>query len=312
MAGVGVHALVFVSGWSAEEADRAVEGAARHGYDVLEIPLIEPRAIDADATARLLERHGLRTVTSLALPAAADISSADPDCVARGESLLNEALAVSRDLGSAFMGGVLYSALRKYETAATAEGRASSVAVLARLAGRAREMGITLGLEPVNRYESNLINTGGQALELIALTGADNITLHLDSYHMNIEEGCVAGAVRRYRGRIGYVHVNESHRGYLGSGSIDFAAFFRALVEAGYEGRSRSRRSRQASGIRSSPPRSPSGGSSGPTPTISPPARGPSSRSGWPLPKPPSGHRPLRPVARPRDPRRCRDGAGRG
>ncbi len=58
MAEVGVHALVFVSGWSAGEAVRAVEGAARHGYDVLEIPLIEPRAIDAGATARLLEQHG--------------------------------------------------------------------------------------------------------------------------------------------------------------------------------------------------------------------------------------------------------------
>jgi D-psicose/D-tagatose/L-ribulose 3-epimerase len=233
---IGVHALVFVSGWSADEAVRTVEAAARHGYDVLEIPLIDPRAIDADATARLLERHGLRTVTSLALPPEADISSADVDCVARGEVLLNDALAVSRDLGSAFMGGVLYSALRKYETAATTAGRASSIAVLGKLAGRAGEMGITLGLEPVNRYESNLINTGDQALDFIAAIGADNVTLHLDSYHMNIEEGDVAGAIRRYRGRVGYVHVNESHRGYLGTGSIDFRDFFRALAEVGYAG----------------------------------------------------------------------------
>jgi D-psicose/D-tagatose/L-ribulose 3-epimerase len=233
---IGVHALVFVSGWSAEEAARAVEAAARHGYDVLEVPLIEPHAIDAGATARLLEQHGLKAVTSLALPAAADISSADPDCVSRGESLLNDALAVSRDLGSAFMGGVLYSALRKYERAATRAAWATSAEVIGRLAGRARGMGITLGLEPVNRYESNLINTGEQALEFIAATGADDITLHLDSYHMNIEEGDVAGAIRRYRGKIGYVHVNESHRGHLGAGSIDFSAFFRALAEAGYQG----------------------------------------------------------------------------
>ena len=233
---IGVHALVFVSGWSADDAILAVEAAARHGYDVLEIPLIAPRAIDAGATARLLARHGLKAVTSLALPAAADISSADPDCVARGESLLNDALAVSRDLGAGFMGGVLYSALRKYERAAGPAGRAGSAAVLGRLAARARAMGIRLGLEPVNRYESNLINTGEQALELIAATGADDITLHLDSYHMNIEEGDVAAAIRRYRGRIGYVHVNESHRGHLGTGSIDFPAFFRALAEVGYDG----------------------------------------------------------------------------
>ena len=84
-------------------------------------------------------------MTSLALPAAADISSADPDCVARGESLLNDALAVSRDLGAGFMGGVLYSALRKYERAAGPAGRAGSAAVLGRLAARARAMGISLG-----------------------------------------------------------------------------------------------------------------------------------------------------------------------
>jgi D-psicose/D-tagatose/L-ribulose 3-epimerase len=233
---IGVHALVFVSGWSAGEAARAVAAAARHGYDILEIPLIDSRAIDAGATARLLERHGLKAVTSLALPPEADITSADPDCVARGESLLNDALAITRDLGAHFMGGVLYSALRKYERAARPEGRAGSAAVIGRLALRARAMGITLGLEPVNRYESNLINTGNQALAFIAATGADDITLHLDSYHMNIEEGDVAAAIRRYRGRIGYVHVNESHRGHLGTGSIDFPAFFRALAEVGYEG----------------------------------------------------------------------------
>jgi D-psicose/D-tagatose/L-ribulose 3-epimerase len=236
MAEIGVHALVFVSGWSAAEAVRAVEAAARHGYDLLEIPLIEPRAIDAGATARLVERHGLKAVTSLALPAAADISSADPDCVARGEALLNDALAVSRDLGAPFMGGVLYSALRKYERAASPEAWDSSAAALGRLAGRARAAGIRLGLEPVNRYESNLINTGDQALALIAAAGAEDITLHLDSYHMNIEEGDVAGAIRRYRGKIGYVHVNESHRGQLGTGSIDFSSFFRALAEVGYQG----------------------------------------------------------------------------
>jgi D-psicose/D-tagatose/L-ribulose 3-epimerase len=233
---IGVHALVFVSGWSAGEAARAVEAAARHGYDILEIPLIDPRAIDAGATARLLERHGLKAVTSLALPPEADITSADPDCVARGENLLNDALAATRDLGAHFMGGVLYSALRKYERAARPEGRVGSAAVIGRLALRARAMGITLGLEPVNRYESNLINTGDQALAFIAATGADDIALHLDSYHMNIEEGDVAAAIRRYRGRIGYVHVNESHRGHLGTGSIDFPAFFRALAEVGYAG----------------------------------------------------------------------------
>ena len=236
MSGIGIHALVFVSGWSEAESLRAIEGAARHGYDLVEIPLIDPRAIDADATARELQRHELRTRTSLALPPDCDISSGDPEAQARGEALLNDALSVTRDLGATFMGGVLYSALMKYERSADAGGRRASIEVIGRLAERANEKGITLGLEPVNRYESNLIDTGDQALEFIDETGAENIRIHLDSYHMNIEEGDVAGAIRRYGERIGYVHVNESHRGYLGTGSIDFTAFFRALAAIGYDG----------------------------------------------------------------------------
>ena len=175
-------------------------------------------------------------MTSLGLNFKADISSADAATARRGEALLNRALAVTRDLGAAYMGGVIYSALGKYPTPATAKGRRNCIAALRRLAKVAKQSGITLGLEPVNRYESNLINTGDQAVEIIAATGADNIVVHLDTYHMNIEEGDLAGCVERCGKHVGYVHVGESHRGYLGTGTIDFGVIFRALARIGYTG----------------------------------------------------------------------------
>ncbi len=155
---------------------------------------------------------------------------------ARGEALLNDALAVTGEIGADYMGGVIYSALGKYPGPATEEGRRHCVEALSRIAARAEEMGVTLGLEPVNRYESNLLNTGAQALEIIAATGADNIVVHLDSYHMNIEEGDLARAVETCADKLGYVHIGESHRGYLGSGTIDFRRLFRALAGVGYAG----------------------------------------------------------------------------
>lgn len=93
-----------------------------------------------------------------------------------------------------------------------------------------------LALEPVNRYESNLVNSARQALALIELSGATNLVVHLDAYHMNIEEGDLERPVTDCGDRLGYVHVGESHRGYFGTGTIDFTRFFRALARTRYRG----------------------------------------------------------------------------
>lgn len=88
----------------------------------------------------------------------------------------------------------------------------------------------------VNRYESNIFNTGRQALAYIDQIGSDNIDLHLDTYHMNIEEADMFSPVLDGGDRLGYVHIGESHRGYLGTGSVDFDTFFRALARIGFDG----------------------------------------------------------------------------
>ncbi len=233
---LGVHALVFVSGWSQREASRAIGQAADCGFQYLEIPLLDPRSIDAGQTARALEAAGIRPVTSLGLGADTDISSGEEAAVARGEALLNDALSVARDLGSTMLSGVLYSALRKYSEPVNEAGRKTSLNVLHRLAMKAKQAGITLGIEPVNRYESNMINSGDDALALIKEVGADNMVVHLDSYHMNIEDGAPGPLIGRLGDRLGYVHVNESHRGYMGTGTIDFDQLFLALAAHGYDG----------------------------------------------------------------------------
>ena len=233
---LGIHALVWTGGWSEAESERAIAATAALGFDLIEIPLLDPAKVDPPRTRRQLEAHGIAAATSLGLNFAADISSADPEVAARGEALLNDALAVTGEIGADYMGGVIYSALGKYPGPATEEGRRHCVEALSRIAARAEERGVTLGLEPVNRYESNLLNTGAQALEIIAATGADNIVVHLDSYHMNIEEGDLARAVETCADKLGYVHIGESHRGYLGTGTIDFRTLFGALARVGYAG----------------------------------------------------------------------------
>jgi D-psicose/D-tagatose/L-ribulose 3-epimerase len=234
---VGIHALVWAAGWSSGERERALDATKRAGYDFIEVPLLDPSRVDGEATRRSLEDHGLFATCSLGLSFETDISSPDPEVVRRGEALLLRAVEVAAEMGADYLGGVLYSAMGKYPAPAR-RGAAGQVAgVLATVAGEAQDRGITIGLEPVNRYESNLVNCARQALEVISLTGAPNMVVHLDSYHMNIEEGDMARPVKECGPRLGYLHVGESHRGYLGSGTIDFARLFKALLETGYAGR---------------------------------------------------------------------------
>jgi D-psicose/D-tagatose/L-ribulose 3-epimerase len=244
---LGIHAAVFVGGWSPKERRDAASRARKAGYDVLEIPALDPAAIDIADTRAVLDEYGLSGVCSLGLDFDADISSPDPDVAARGEARLTAALDVAVGLGrgakagggvhgGGFLGGVIYSALGKYDRPMDPRGRDSMVAVLRRLAARAADQGVTLGLEAVNRYESNVINTCAQAVQVIEEIGASNVVVHLDVYHANIEEVSIAQAVADSGDRLGYVHVGESHRGYLGTGSADLDGLFSALRETGYSG----------------------------------------------------------------------------
>ena len=233
---LGVHALCWVGSWSEEDARKAIEGTARVGYDLIEIPALDPDKIDAKMTARLLEEYGLAATISLGLGPDTDISSGDPDKVKRGEALLTKVVGIARDIGASHVCGVLSSAMTKYYQPATAEGVAQSAAVLRRVCELADANGIQVGLEVVNRYETNVANTAAQGVALCEMVGAPNVKVHLDTYHMNIEEADAARAIVETGARLGYFHLGESHRGYLGSGSIDFDPVFRALAQIDYAG----------------------------------------------------------------------------
>ncbi|WP_027796789.1 sugar phosphate isomerase/epimerase family protein [Paraburkholderia acidipaludis] len=233
---LGVHALVWEASWSHEACARAIARTAEVGFDFIEVPALDPTSIDVDFTRRELEKNGLGVTFSLGLDAESDISSGDVEKAARGKAKLETALRVARDCGATHMCGILYSAFQKYYVPPTAAGIAMSVDILGEVAQTAAKSGVVLGLEVVNRYESNVLNTASQGVELCKRIGAPNVKVHLDTYHMNIEESDIATAVRETGDYLGYFHTGDSHRGYLGSGSIDFSEIFRALVFSGFKG----------------------------------------------------------------------------
>lgn len=233
---LGLHANVWVAGWSDEEAIRAIDKTAEKGFDLIEISAMAPHLMNVDLTRRRLEQAGIGVTMSLGLAAEQDISSTDPQRVRAGEAHLMDVVSMARDLGATHVCGILYSAFQKYTEPATAAGVASSIEVMARIAEKAAASDITLGMEVVNRYESNVLNTAAQAIEYCRRVGADNVKVHLDVYHMNIEEADAVAAIHATGDRLGYFHTGESHRGYMGTGSIDLKAIFQALARIDYKG----------------------------------------------------------------------------
>ncbi|WP_295832435.1 sugar phosphate isomerase/epimerase family protein [uncultured Microbacterium sp.] len=233
---LGVHALVFAGGTTPDDMSVIIDQTRAAGYDILELSLHDATNLDvADARAKL-ESAGLGIVCSRGLAFAADVSSDDPQVVERGAKLLHDSLQITHDLGGTHFTGALYSALGKYGHQLSAAGRANVVATLKDLAVEAQGKGMTLGLEICNRYETNVINTAADALRLADDIGHDNVLIHLDTYHMNIEEDDLVRPVHLVGDRLGYVHIGENHRGYLGSGHLDFTGFFHALADIDYTG----------------------------------------------------------------------------
>ncbi|MCG8508206.1 MAG: sugar phosphate isomerase/epimerase [Rhodospirillales bacterium] len=233
---LGTHIQIWSGGWSPDEVKRAAEISAAIGYQFVELPVRAPETVDADALSKILEANGLFCTTAFVHTPETDIASEDPATVEKGVALMFEALAKARDMGSKRLVGGQHSSLAKHNQARSQKGRDNAVGALRRIAEKAKGMDMILCLEALNRYENNLANTGTQLLDLIADIGADNVYAHLDTFHMNIEEADPAETLRRVGDRLGYLHLAENYRGYLGTGSIDFAAIFRALNDIGYDG----------------------------------------------------------------------------
>lgn len=233
---VGVHFNVWTPAWDETGSRRAIEATKEAGFDFVEITIFDLATFDAKATARMLKDVGLAATCSTALVSETDISSGDEDAARRGEQHLLECLERATTVGSKWLVGATYGAWGKHQQGVTPEGRASSVEILRRVADRAANLGITIGLEVLNRYETNALNTTQQARELIDEIGSPNIQIQLDTYHANIEEKGQAEAVYACGDRLGYLHIGENHRGMLGTGTIDFRALFRAALDVGFTG----------------------------------------------------------------------------
>jgi D-psicose/D-tagatose/L-ribulose 3-epimerase len=230
---IGMHASLWAAEWTREAAELAIPEAAEHGLEAIEFPLLVPEGVDAPHSRKLFEKYGIEPTSSLCLPE--DKMAAEKPEAA--EAFVKKALDKASEVGSKFLGGVTFGALG-YRSGLPPQKREyeNIVKALKPVAQHARKLGITLGIEPCNRYETHLLNTSTQAMMLQEMIGEPNVTIHFDTYHMNIEEKGIGSALRATAGHCSYVHMSESDRGVPGTGTIDWNDVFRGLSEANFKG----------------------------------------------------------------------------
>ncbi len=233
MEGFGVHTSMWTMSWDRAGCEKAVAQAQSYGMDFLEIALLDPPSVDAAHSRSVLEAAHMRAVCSLGLP--------EKVWASRNPEGAIDFLAVALDkcaaIGAEALSGVVYGGIGERSGQPPTQAELDNVAqALTQAAKHAKSLGLLFGIEPVNRYETHLLNTGWQAVDMIEKIGMDNMFVHLDTYHMNVEEKGVAQGIIDAREHVRYIHLSESDRGTPGAGTIAWDEIFAALRAIDFKG----------------------------------------------------------------------------
>ena len=233
---LGIHAYAWCSKWTNDTLD-LIDRVKGLGMDFIEIPLMSLETFDAKAVRDRLTSVGLDSVTSTVLLGDTDITSDDPEIRQKGVDYLKHCVEATAAIGARSFSGVIYSQHVKPAASRPSEDAwRHSAEALGEAADLAARLGVMVGLEPVNRYETYLVNTCEQALRLREMVGRENVKIHLDTYHMNIEEKSFHDATLMAGEHLIHYHLCENDRGIPGTGLVDWDGIFRALAEIGYSG----------------------------------------------------------------------------
>jgi D-psicose/D-tagatose/L-ribulose 3-epimerase len=229
----GAHVYLWASSPTSTELERAIGAASALGLDHVQISLTSLDSLDAAVVRGALLRHRMACTTGLALPKGVWVDRRRGGMVA----FLRRAVDTTAALGATMLCGALYTPLGLRTVPASRRQELAIVRlVLKEVAQYARVSGVQLCLEPVNRYETSLVNTCAQAVELVTDIDEQNVSVQLDTFHMNIEEQDFYASILQTGERIGYVQLADSHRGAPGDGHIPWDAVFAGLRDVGYDG----------------------------------------------------------------------------
>ena len=234
----GVSTFILVSPFTDQDVDQ-FDVAKEMGYDLIEVCIEDPAVVSAEALKKASERTGLPVSICGAFGPDRDVSHEDPQKRRQGIDYLKLCVDIAQAVGSPHVAGPMYSATGKARLLSPGERqqqRQWAADSLREVADYASERGVTLAIEPLNRFETDLVNTVQQGLELCELIGRDNVGLMLDTFHMNIEEKNIGEAITSAGDKVFHFQVSENDRGTPGSGHVPWSETFDALKTIDYQG----------------------------------------------------------------------------
>jgi len=235
---IGINTWVWTSPLTDAVVDEVLDHIAGLGFDAVELPLENVGDLTVDVVGAALARTGLAPYVVGAMAPGRDLVATDPTTVAATQDYLRGCIDLAHGVGAPAVCGPFYASTGRVwrlspeeRLEAYAEWRAN----IAPVADHAAERGVVIGIEPLNRYETSLVNTVGQGLAL--LDGVPtSVGLALDSYHLNIEERSSPDAIREAGSRLVHLQVCGSDRGAPGGDQTDWPALLTALDDVGYAG----------------------------------------------------------------------------
>ncbi len=235
----GVNTFVWVSPCTTSAVADLAPKVKGMGFDILEIACENPELIDVKQVKIDLEKYGLRPIVCGVFGPTRNICSTDHKIVENAKSYIRWLIDAAADLGSPVVGGPMYSAGGK-EHIQDEEARKLewdlSVSGIREMAQYAKSSDVKLALELLNRFETDILNIVSQGLEFIDQTGMDNVGLHLDTFHMLLEEKNSADAIRLAKNKIYHFHACENDRGVPGTGQVHWVEVAQALKDVNYAG----------------------------------------------------------------------------
>jgi D-psicose/D-tagatose/L-ribulose 3-epimerase len=223
-----------------EEKDIWIISKAKElGFQVLDLAIAYPERFPLNAVKEELKKVDIEVVTTTTLEPKGNIISPDPEVRKVGVELLKKLIDINNDLGSKIFGGVNYAAWGYITKCPRTQKEWDwSVTAMREVAEYAKETGeVDICVEPVNRFESHFLNIAEDAVRYCRDVGTGNIKVHLDTFHMNIEETDFVEAAKICgKEYLGYVHTCENNRGIPGTGHVPWKEFFLALKEIGFFG----------------------------------------------------------------------------
>ena len=235
----GVSTWLWTSPFATEAASELFKKIAGLGFDAVEIAVEDPSVIDAEEVKKALDQSGLKAIVCGAFGPTRDLTNEDPAVHQQCFDYIENCLEFCVQWNAGFLAGPMYSAVGKARMVSSEQRKAEwnlAVKNLRIVCEMAASRNLQIALEPLNRFESDLINTAEDIVQLVKDINHPAAKIMLDGFHMNIEEPDAEQAILLAGDQLIHFQVSENYRGTPGTGQTRWDAYKRGLEKINYKG----------------------------------------------------------------------------